>query len=153
MPVDPAPIAALLGKPGDLRHSIAHGNQKQPTVSAATQANTGDLVKWHVDHAVHLQPFLVRLIVLGEGLCGHQGERTTIAEDCSSLLLNLFRKMAMIGDSKLTKSDRQNARAPDGAFRRRASSWSIIAFLIVLRNLVVVSRWTPGPVRSCPFHV
>src|SRR5215813_4830567 len=67
MPVDPAPIAARLGKPGDLRHSIADRNQKQPTVSAATQANTGDLVKWHVDHAVHSQPFLVRLIVFHHG--------------------------------------------------------------------------------------
>src|SRR5262252_4791862 len=33
------------------------------TVSAATQANTRDLAKWHVDHAAHSQPVLVRLTV------------------------------------------------------------------------------------------
>src|SRR6185312_16896965 len=35
--------------------------QKHLTVSAATQANARDLAKWHVDHAAHSQPVLVRL--------------------------------------------------------------------------------------------
>ena len=55
------PIAARLGKPRDLRHPIADRDQKHLTVSAATQANTRDLAKWHVDHAAHSQPVLVRL--------------------------------------------------------------------------------------------
>jgi hypothetical protein len=59
MPVDSAPIAARLGKPGDLRHSVADRDQKHPTVSAATQANTRDLAKRHVDHATHSKPVLV----------------------------------------------------------------------------------------------
>src|SRR5499427_7240929 len=37
------------------------------TVSAATQANTRDLAKWHVDHAAHSQPVLVRLTVFRHG--------------------------------------------------------------------------------------
>ena len=40
------------------------------TVSAATQANTRDLAKWHVDYAAHSQRGLVRPTVHGEGLCG-----------------------------------------------------------------------------------
>ena len=63
MPVDAALIAARLGKPGDLRHPIADRDQKHPTVSAATQANTRDLAKWHVDHTAQSQPVLVRLTV------------------------------------------------------------------------------------------
>src|SRR5215510_16085223 len=56
MPVDAALIAARLGKPGDLRHPVTDRDQKHPTVSAATQANTRDLAKWHVDHAARSQP-------------------------------------------------------------------------------------------------
>jgi hypothetical protein len=67
MPVDSAFIAARLGKPGDLRHPVADRDQKHPTVSAATQANTRDLAKWHVDHAAHSQPILVRLTVSPHG--------------------------------------------------------------------------------------
>src|SRR6516162_9796180 len=63
MPVDSTTIAARLGKPGDLRHPVADRYQKHPTVSAATQANTRDLTKWHVDHAAHSQPILIRLDV------------------------------------------------------------------------------------------
>src|SRR5262245_54949580 len=67
MPVDAALIAARLGKPGDLRHPVTDRDQKHPTVSAATQANTRDLAKWHVDHAAHSQPVLVRLTVFHHG--------------------------------------------------------------------------------------
>src|SRR6516164_7791988 len=63
MPVDAAFIAARLGKPGDLRHPVTDRDQKHSTVSAATQANTRDLAKWHVDHATHSQPVLIRLTV------------------------------------------------------------------------------------------
>ena len=38
---------------------VADRDQGQPTVSAATEANTRDLAKWHVHHAAHLQPPLV----------------------------------------------------------------------------------------------
>src|SRR6516164_7034118 len=62
MPVDAALIAARLGKPGDLSHPVTNRDQKHPTVSAATQANTRDLAKWHVDHAPH-----VRLTVFHHG--------------------------------------------------------------------------------------
>ena len=48
--------AARLGKPGDLRHPIADRDQKHLTVSAATQANARDFVKWHIDPTAHLQP-------------------------------------------------------------------------------------------------
>src|SRR6516162_6142017 len=65
MPVDAALIAARLGKPGDLRHPVTDRDQKHPTVSAAMQANTRDLAKWHVDHAPHSQP--VRLTVFHHG--------------------------------------------------------------------------------------
>src|SRR5262245_43113327 len=63
MPVDAALIAARLGKPGDLRHSVTDRYEKHPTISAATQANTRYLAKWHVDDAAHSQPVLVRLTV------------------------------------------------------------------------------------------
>src|SRR5262245_60414302 len=63
MPVDAALIAARLGKPGDLRNPVADRDQKHPTVLAATQANTRDLAKGHVDHAAHSQPVLARLTV------------------------------------------------------------------------------------------
>jgi hypothetical protein len=53
MPVNSAPIAARLGKPSDLRHPIADRDQKLPTVSVATQANTRDFAKWHIDYAAH----------------------------------------------------------------------------------------------------
>src|SRR6516162_3256813 len=69
MPVDAALIAARLGKPGDLRHPVTDRDQKHPTVSAATQANTRDLAKWHVDHAPHSQP--VRLTVFHHGRGSH----------------------------------------------------------------------------------
>src|SRR6516164_9170183 len=67
MPIDSALVAARLGKPGDLRHPVTDRDQKHPTVSAATQANTRDLAKWHVDHAAHSQPVLVRLTVFHHG--------------------------------------------------------------------------------------
>src|SRR5215467_1078523 len=67
MPLDSAPIAARLGKPGDLRHPVADRDQKRPTVSAATQANTRDLAKWYVDHAAHSQPVLVQVTVFHHG--------------------------------------------------------------------------------------
>src|SRR5215831_7593266 len=67
MPVDAALIAARLAKPGDLRDPVTDRDQKHPTVSAATQANTRDLAKWHVDHAAHSQPVLVRLTVFRHG--------------------------------------------------------------------------------------
>src|SRR5262245_27159569 len=67
MPVDSVPIAARLGKPGDLRHPIADRDQKHLTVSAATQANTRYLAKRYVDHAAHSQPVLVRLTVSHHG--------------------------------------------------------------------------------------
>src|SRR6516164_8563735 len=63
MPVDLTLIAARLGKPGDLRYSVADCDEKHPTVSAATQANARYLTKWHVDHTPHSQPVLVRLTV------------------------------------------------------------------------------------------
>ena len=55
-------IAARQGKPGDLRHPVADRDQRHPAVSAATQTNAGDFVKWRVDHAAHVQP-VVRLTV------------------------------------------------------------------------------------------
>src|SRR6516225_11657531 len=61
MPVDSAPIATRLGKPGDLRHPVTNRDQKLPTVSAAPQANTRDLAQWHVYHAAYSQLVLVRL--------------------------------------------------------------------------------------------
>src|SRR5262249_6137974 len=67
MPVDAALITARLGKPGDLRRPIADRDQKHPTVSAATQANTRDLAKWHVDHTAQSQPVLVRLTFFHHG--------------------------------------------------------------------------------------
>src|SRR6516165_7885846 len=73
MPVDAALIAARLGKPGDLRHPVTDRDQKHPTVSTATQANTGDLAKWHVDHTAHSQPLLVRLT----GCHGRRSLRTS----------------------------------------------------------------------------
>src|SRR5262245_20949934 len=67
MPVDLAPIAARLEKPSDLRHTVADCNQRHPTVSVATQANTRHFAKWHVDHAAHSQPILGRLIIFHHG--------------------------------------------------------------------------------------
>src|SRR6516165_902127 len=67
MPIDSALVAARLGKPGDLRHSVTDRDQKHPTALAATQANTRDLAKGHVDHAAHSQPVLVRLTVFHHG--------------------------------------------------------------------------------------
>src|SRR6516225_4788586 len=61
MPVDSGPIAPRLRKPGDLRHPVADRDQKHLTVSAAPQANTRDLAKWHVYHAAYSQLVLVRL--------------------------------------------------------------------------------------------
>ncbi len=63
MPIDLVPIAARLGKPGDLRHPIADRDQKLTTVSAAPYANTGDFAERHVDHSAHSQAALVRLML------------------------------------------------------------------------------------------
>ena len=63
VPIDSAFIAARLGKPGNLRRLVADRDQQQSAVSATTQANAGDLAKWHVDHAAHSQAILVRLTV------------------------------------------------------------------------------------------
>jgi hypothetical protein len=57
MPEDSAFIAARQRKPGDLRRVVADRYERHPTVSAATQTNTGDLAEWHVNHAANLQPF------------------------------------------------------------------------------------------------
>src|SRR5262245_33916062 len=83
MPVDTALIAARLGKPGDLRHSVTDRDQTHPTVLAATQANSGDLTKGHVDHAANSQPVFPRLpFPMGESLCG-------ISESVQPLLAEL----------------------------------------------------------------
>ena len=66
--------AAWLEKPSDLRYPVADCNQRHPTVSTATQANTRDLAKWHVDHAAHSQPVLVELSVSRHGFfCKRRG--------------------------------------------------------------------------------
>jgi hypothetical protein len=56
MPIDSAPVATRVGKPRDLRRPVADRDQKHPTASAATQADTRDLAKWHIDHAAYSQP-------------------------------------------------------------------------------------------------
>src|SRR5262245_35543906 len=91
MPVDAALIATRLGKPGDLRHPVTDRDQKHPTVSAATQANTRDLAKWHVDHAAHPQPVLVQLSVFttGEGPV-HVKENAQPLPDDFSITSSLF---------------------------------------------------------------
>jgi hypothetical protein len=53
MPLNSGPSAACNGKPCDLCYSVADRDQKHPAFSAATQADTRDLTKWHVDHAAH----------------------------------------------------------------------------------------------------
>jgi hypothetical protein len=65
----------------DLCYAVTDRDQRHPAVSTATQANTCDLAKWHIDHAAHSQPVFVRLafLTIGEGLCGHQGDSTTTA--------------------------------------------------------------------------
>jgi hypothetical protein len=63
MPVDSVPIVTRLREPGDLRHPVADRDQKHPTASAATQANTRDFAKWHVDYAAHSQLIFVQLTV------------------------------------------------------------------------------------------
>src|SRR6516162_1019610 len=96
MPIDSALVAARLGKPGDLRHSVTDRDQKHPTALAATQANTRDLAKGHVDHAAHSQPVLVRLTVFHHG----RGSLLTSSRTYNhwlmilEFLLNSFRKMA-----------------------------------------------------------
>src|SRR5690242_17790847 len=59
MPIDLALIAARLGKPCDFRHLVTDRDERHPTASAATQANTRDLAKRHIDHAAHSQLILV----------------------------------------------------------------------------------------------
>ena len=49
-------------EPGDLRLSVADRDQRHLPVSSATQANAGDLAKWHVDHATHSQSALLTLL-------------------------------------------------------------------------------------------
>src|SRR6478609_11662947 len=119
MPVDSAPIAARLGKPRDLRHPIADRDQKHLTVSAATQANTRDLAKWHVDHAAHSQPVLVRLTAShGSGFLRTSRRMYNHCWMISRVLCSIhFRKNEMLACYSITA---RSARGT-GAFRNTAS--------------------------------
>ena len=85
-----ADLAALRDKAGLARFDRSNRNQKHPTVSAPTQANTRNLAKGHVDHPPHCSRFFFDLPfpAMGENLCGHQGEHTPLPDEFSSFLLN-----------------------------------------------------------------
>src|SRR6516164_9835917 len=130
MPVDAALVAVRLGKPGDLCRPVADRDQKHPTVSAATQANTRDLAKWHVDHAAHSQ--LLRLTVSSHGEGSLLTSKRTY-NHClmisASFLLNSFRKMAMPAVGLVSRVSPvqtvAHARTIAAGYRPRGSPWSI----------------------------
>src|SRR6516225_1111515 len=94
MPVDSALIAARRGKPGYLRQPVADRDQIHPTGFAATRANARDLLKWHVDHAAHSQPVLVRLTVFHHGrvLADVEANPQPLVIDCSSFIPSFISK-------------------------------------------------------------
>src|SRR5215472_16154244 len=121
MPVDAALIAARLGKPGDLRHPVTDRDQKHRTVSAATQANTRDLAKWHVDHAAHSQPVFLRLTVSSHG----EGSLLTRRTYNHSLMFSATSIEGLIDqDANAACRGRDIARATAAGCRPRGSPWS-----------------------------
>ena len=89
---DPHRCAA--GKTRRSSPPIADRDQKHLIVSAATQANTRDLAKWHVDHAAHSQPVLCSTYCFPWEWVSADLEANIqpLLDDFSSFMLNSFPK-------------------------------------------------------------
>src|SRR5208283_3156037 len=94
-PIDLVIVAVRQNKPGDLRRPVADRDQRHHIVLAATQANSRDLLKRHVDYAAHSQPLLVRLTVLRHGEASADVRRTSFGvENANARAAEFTRRQA-----------------------------------------------------------